>query len=68
MESNAKDRDPEISELSREIHNLTGQIKSLLLEINKASILLVARAEKTTNESSVVSMTQPKKTTDGVET
>jgi peptidoglycan hydrolase CwlO-like protein len=44
-----EDRDPEIAELSREIHNLTGQIKILASEINKASILLVERAERPYN-------------------
>lgn len=46
----AKDRDPEILELSREIHNLTGQIKVLVTEINKASVLLLARVEKNSDE------------------
>ena len=43
-------RDPEIAELSQEIHSLTGQIKVLLKEIDKASVLLIARAERASNE------------------
>jgi hypothetical protein len=50
MDSNAKDRDPEILELSREIHDLTGQIKILVNEINKVSVQLETRTKKATNE------------------
>lgn len=50
MTDNTKDRDPEILELSREIHNLTGQMTVLLDELNKTVVLLTARAEKTKRE------------------
>ena len=46
MSPEKRDRDPEIAELSREIHDLTGQIRVLVKEINKASVLLVARSEQ----------------------
>lgn len=64
MSVEVNDRDPEILELSREIHELTGQIKSLVAEINKASVLLVARVEKTTVESSVLLVAGDETTTD----
>lgn len=50
MEVETVARDPEILKLSREIHKLTGQIEVLVTEINKASVLLVARAESVSNE------------------
>jgi hypothetical protein len=50
MVSNANDRDPEILELSHEIHDLTGQIKILVKEINKVSVQLELRTKKATND------------------
>lgn len=46
MGSDQIDRDPEIVALSRDIYDLTGQIKTLVTEINKASALLVQKVEQ----------------------
>lgn len=50
MVSKIQARDPEIMALSQEIHGLTGQIKILVAEINKASVLLSARVDMASKE------------------
>ena len=48
-----RDRDPEIAALSKQVHMFTGQIKSLVTEIDKTIVLLVARSERAAIEEQV---------------
>lgn len=50
MGSNESERDSEILELSHELHSLTGQIKALVTEIEKTSVLLLVRVDEAEEE------------------